>query len=427
MATSRSSAKSYERDGVGWHRWLPALLGAVVIAACGSNAGQMQAVSVGGAAGAAGEVAAGEFRSVEVGPVGQPRDALVLVGDDSLFVFGGYEVEQGSVRAPLGTAALLDLATGNWRKVPPAPFSGHLYHPAGVWTGAEFVVLGNPCGTTTLDLDEAQCEAVTLEAAGFDPVSRSWRKLPVPSLSFDSTLPVMPSGLGWTGTYALFRVGSLEGTFVGLDPDRQEWDVVPELREVSELFCFAGSTLYGVTTTPEADDVYRSLPPEVLRKAPIRTFRLDGTSLRWEEGASIEKPDVGLASERVECGDGTKGELLYVPIGKADVAEQDVDLPILDGVLWYQPETGTWERLPKPAANAYGRQQIGRAGDQIVWWPESGDEVWQLGLDQDVWKSLTKPSARGVSVLGGAQGVLILRSADVDDPLDLAMYRPAAG
>lgn len=360
------------------------------------------------------DLAPGESVQLPEPPNPNRRVAAVVAGDGVLFLFGGHQI-RADERIPVEGGAVLRPDSDEWSAISPPPFSRDLFHAAVVWTGAGFVVVGEPCGATDVDLDLAGCGTPALEAAVYDPKDDDWTELPAPPVTFDSTAPLEPTALGWTGKHAVFRLDAMEGVFAALDPVARSWEILPDV-DVREDFCFVGRALYGVQTTPDRDDVYGSMPPRVLRETPIRLFRLDAERQRWEELAETAKPDVDLASERVECG-GSGDALAYVPVG--------ADMPVLDGVLVYDPDSEEWTRVVAPQVSAFGRAGLARIDDRLIWWPESGESVLQLDLGGGDWTSMPKPGPIGVAELLRLGDVLVARMVDVHAPLHLVAIRPA--
>ena len=108
--------------------------------------------------------------------------------------------------SPVPTAPLL---AGTWRRLPAAPLAGGLHQYASVWTGRELLVFG-----VVFDHQATGRSA----GAAYNPVTRTWRKLPSPPV------PVQNREGGyhavWTGTEML-------GWGMGLDaaynPTTNRW------------------------------------------------------------------------------------------------------------------------------------------------------------------------------------------------------------
>lgn len=347
-----------------------------------------------------------------------------MVGGTRILQFGGFEVDGGEM-VPLADAAVYDVDRGTWSAVATPPFSRGLFHPAGVWTGKEFVVVGAPCGRTSTDIDVADCGAPRLEAAAYDAATDHWRRIPAPPGTFASASPPEPTGLGWTGSRAVFRLNLADGPFVALDPVAGEWTVMPPLDDVPESYCFTDGALHGVRTTATPDQAYESVAPAELHAAPIRAWRLDVEGRRWKELPAQPKPDVRSTSDRVRCGDGAAGPLLYVPLGGSEGPADGAGAPVLGGVL--ELRDGAWVELPRPDLDVIGRDQLARVAGTLVWWPESGDRILELRDGADRWAATAEPRpSTPVSELRPGDGFVAARYGDRYGPLRLGLYRPTA-
>jgi len=396
-----------------------ALLG-VALGACGggggSPAGDRSADRVDAGAG-------GRVDGVPGSPITSLRGSAVVAGGNRILQFGGFEVADGKL-VPRNDTAVYDVGRGSWSTAAEAPFSAGLHHPAAIWTGKELMVVGAPCGPVSTDVDVADCGTPRLEAAAYDPALDRWRSIPAPPGSFGSTLPPEPTGLGWTGSAAVFRLGLVEGPFAALDPGTGGWAVMPALDEVIEPYCFSGGTLYGVRTTTTAAQVHESQSPEELRRAPIRAWRLDVGARSWKELPGRPKPDVELVSERILCGHGGDAPPLYVPLGASGDGGDRTGLPVLDGVLELRPEG--WIRVPRPDLDVFGRQQVSRVARTLLWWPETGDRFRELRDGAGHWTAASKPlPVTPVAALSAGDGFAVVRYGDPDGPLRLGIYRPA--
>lgn len=419
---SAASVRKVGRQGLAWRGAVGTALLVLVSAACsGGDSGSEVAVEAGPPVGA---LEPGESR-VLTPPREGVRRPLTVVGADGVLQYGGVEVVDDASIVPRNDATFLDLATGEWIELPDAPFEHGLLHPAGVWTGSEFVVVGMPCGKAPADVDVAECGGPRLEAAALDSTSREWREIGKLDVAFDSSLPPEPTALGWTGEHGMFQVASAAGDFLRLAPATGETAIATGVDAEPERYCFVDDALYGVATTPSPDDVYDQVPGDVLQETPIRTWRFDAQAMRWSELEPRGKPPVDLVSERVECGDGASGELVYVPLGEADATSDAVTLPMLDGVLWFQPGTAAWEEIPAPGVNAFGQTRIASVAGNLVWWPETGDELRALDPDRQSWTSSAKPSPGPAATLQSTDGVGVAAVVDGEAASALALFRPA--
>jgi hypothetical protein len=199
------------------------LVGALslVVVRGGSKDGSSQVVRLGDAIGLPPPVGVTNLSI----PVPVRSDAKAWTGEE-LLLFGG-DFGPGS-EANFG--ATFRPATGEWTTWPEAPFDPPVAGSAGVWTGSEFVVVGQSCENRASfpDDDQARCYPGTLAAAAFDPVSLTWRSLPAPPdptgrLGEGSDVGFGHS-TGWVRGHAVFAVGT---DLIAYVPDQNEWKVLP--------------------------------------------------------------------------------------------------------------------------------------------------------------------------------------------------------
>jgi hypothetical protein len=202
-------------------------------------------------------------------PLSPRNDAAVIAAGDVVVVWGG-SIEGANVGRPeLGfetfdDGAFLDLASGTWRAMSPAPLPRAVdVRPVGIWTGEEVLVFRGA------------------HAAAWDPSSDTWRSLPAPpdrvtqvfwtgeeviALGADATYhvgddgwnalpdgPVEPTELlggeavaaAWTGDelIVLSKSASDRADAAAFDPESRSWRALPPAE-----FSY-GSTAVGVAWT----------------------------------------------------------------------------------------------------------------------------------------------------------------------------------
>ena len=205
------------------------------------------------------------------------RRSLLVATRGSLFAWGGggWDAE-GRPLPARADGAVLDLATMQWRDLPPAPLEPRWAH-TGVWTGSEYIVWGGS-GVSRLYADGAAYDPATdrwrtlassdvdpqqgtqavwtgaemvvakghdlrhapTGAAAYDPAADSWRSVPAPQArpvsgdqgdlvwALDRVIATPPTRWGPTGRPAT------EGTPLALAPATVEWQPLPDLPTVDE-------------------------------------------------------------------------------------------------------------------------------------------------------------------------------------------------
>ena len=75
----------------------------------------------------------------------------------------------------IGVGDVYRPSTNTWRKLPASPLAGR-QAAAGVWTGKEMVIVG---GTADRTFPDGVTRSITFrDAAAYNPVTRTWRRLP---------------------------------------------------------------------------------------------------------------------------------------------------------------------------------------------------------------------------------------------------------
>ena len=102
----------------------------------------------------------GDASLLDPGPLSPRGGHSVVWSGREVIVWGGWGDELGTVKHADGAA--YDPATGEWRRIAPAPFEGRRNHAA-AWTGSEMLIVGGDGRT---------------DGAAYDPVADAWRQLP---------------------------------------------------------------------------------------------------------------------------------------------------------------------------------------------------------------------------------------------------------
>ena len=224
----------------------------------------------------------------------------------------------------LGDGALFDLATRQWRTLPPAPISPR-WASATAWTGSEMLVIG---GQT--DVGGSGIVATTAGAA-FDPVRNRWRTLPI--------APVCANG--WSAwTYTQFVVsGNCAGAphrVAAFDPARNTWTELPAPRGAFDLIGVNGA-LYAWSGIDHG-------------------YRFDASRRRWLPLPARAEPSFG---EETVAVDFAHTELAV--IGPLSPTTGGVAIDVFD------PEASTWSRVEVPAVGPVLGSAVAVAPDRLVW------------------------------------------------------------
>jgi N-acetylneuraminic acid mutarotase len=164
-------------------------------------------------------------------------------------------------------------ATNTWKKLPAAPLSGR--HAMGAWTGTEMLVFGGDAD----DPDNGRT-GVFADGAAYNPVTRTWRKLPSMPVARSSAQAV------WNGTEVLIVGGSGKGPAfrniprgVAYNPSTNTWRWLSsmEFPRTGHVAVWTGSRLLvwgGMTDTgtPPRGEAYDPTTNawSALPKAPLR-------------------------------------------------------------------------------------------------------------------------------------------------------------
>jgi hypothetical protein len=309
--------------------------------------------------------------SVESVKVQLARATKLFWSGDELEMFG---VSQGSgADVGLGyTGAQYAPSSGEWRQWPDWPYPDPLVNPAGVWTGASFVVVGMSCIEAQPDSEGLNCARSSVEAAAFDPVKFEWLKLPSPpgaeSLTNEQRdMATCCTALGSTANAAVLRIGDV---FAAIDPATNAWTAVPTppAPDSGQPYCsFSGGLLTFEPTNSTvggALSATKTLTPYVLSNSAWISL----PSIEAPTDADPRKNDFETVSAR--CGGDnalaidsfwthvynfTLAAGAWAPLPPPNVALQpEIDSPV--------PPVATTPDLPPSFTGAQW------TGDAFVWW-----------------------------------------------------------
>ena len=208
------------------------------------------------------------WRKLPEPPAGGGGPSVIVWTGTQMIGWGG-----GCCGESYADGAAYTPATNTWKKLPAAPLSGR--HAMGAWTGTEMLVFGGDA-----DHPDNGTTGVSADGAAYEPVTRSWRKLP--------PMPVPRAGgqVVWDGTEVLVVGGSGKGPAfraiargVAYNPTTNRWRWLAPMRfprqghvavwTGSRLLVWGGLTKTGTQPHGEAydpaTDTWSALP-----KAPLK-------------------------------------------------------------------------------------------------------------------------------------------------------------
>jgi hypothetical protein len=144
-------------------------------------------------------------------------NAIVWTGTEML-IWGGAPSPNGAATVDVPeNGAAYDPVTRSWRTLPVAPI-GPRYGAVSAWTGRELLLWGGswPC-----------CDPGALgDGAAFDPATNRWRRLP------EAPIGPLPGSVGtWTGSELVVATPAGRGgaSVAAFDPESERWRRLPDL------------------------------------------------------------------------------------------------------------------------------------------------------------------------------------------------------
>lgn len=195
----------------------------------------------------------GEWSEVPAAPVSGRIAAGVVVTDDSMLVWGGWN------GTALADGAALSFQDRSWRALPQSPLSPRA-RPLVVWTGDEMIVWGGSAGIT----NDAE---VFDDGAAYNPSTNVWRVLPSAGIGGAQ----QRAAVVWTGAEVVLIGGSRSPGAGGssdtwaLDPRSGRWRELPvspglaNVRGIAALW--TGERLLAVAIADGAPVTIHSLDP----------------------------------------------------------------------------------------------------------------------------------------------------------------------
>jgi hypothetical protein len=247
--------------------------------------------------------ATNRWRSLAPAPIGAPS-VTVWTGRQVL-MWGG-----GCCDDYLAGGAAYTPATNTWQQLPAAPLAGR--HTSGAWTGKELILVGG----TGVAGRQPTVYSVFMDAAAYNPATRTWRRLPaLPAPQADATVT-------WDGREVLVvggRVGlarsALYADGVAYNPATNHWRILPAMDTTRighsavwtghRLLVWGGQTVragslaappHGVAYDP-ASNRWSLLPKAPLRGRTNHLAVWTGTTmLVWGGTSIVPDPATGNAT-----------------------------------------------------------------------------------------------------------------------------------
>lgn len=290
--------------------------------------------------------------------------SLVWTGREAIVWGGVPEPPQAGDGGELARAdgAALDVGSGTWRLLPPAPLAARYAHVA-VWTGREMIVWGgvvNPSGRVTGG-------ASPNDGAAYDPASGTWRRIAPSPLP-----PPSPTSLGagqaavWTGREMLVwgRVADTGSDPAGAayDPSTDSWRELPPLPGIGNVAPTLVWTGTEVIRFPRPSSANRDGDADSPPTGAAVTH--EGDALDPEGGSWRALPSSGLSALALAVAAWTGEELLVV----GAPPPPGTDLPTgTRPSARYRPADGAWHPMaPLPVSGPFTAQVIGWTGTELL-------------------------------------------------------------
>ena len=172
------------------------------------------------AAGVSYTPASNTWQQLPAAPLQPQRGAMGAWTGTELIVAGGYLNAAGGAQKPLRDAAAYNPVTRTWRKLPPMP--GPRYGATAVWDGTEVLFLGG------LLLPGASSPSAT--GVAYNPATGAWRRLPAMEFSRSRFAAVWTGHqvLVWGGMTGPFAAQTIPPHGVAYNPGTNRWSALPQ-------------------------------------------------------------------------------------------------------------------------------------------------------------------------------------------------------
>jgi N-acetylneuraminic acid mutarotase len=159
------------------------------------------------------------WQKLPTAPLQPQRDAMGAWTGKEMIVAGGYTGTLGSTQKLLRNAAAYNPVTRTWRKLPPMP--GPRYGATAVWDGIEVLFLGGM-------LPGANVPSAT--AVAYNPATNRWRSLPAMEFGRSQFAAVRTGRhvLVWGGMTGTFGAQVIPPHGSAYNPVTNQWSVLPQ-------------------------------------------------------------------------------------------------------------------------------------------------------------------------------------------------------
>ena len=249
-----------------------------------------------------------------------------------------------------------DRSHPGWTALPPAPLDS-IARPTGLWDGHDFVVFGrvehSPDGETATTVASAAPRSPADEGSAFNPVTRSWTRLPPLAIPTDLVAePVDPSSGVLTVLFASngCDIPPLRGSLGALyDVSTRRWETIPSppfalANCEGWLGAWRGTRLY----------LWPAGAPDGRRGGGA----YDRTTRTWSPLAAQPRSISALVS----TGDRIYGVtyLQPAPFGRSHIGQRHPTT-----VISFNPAAGTWGAVPDAPYSPLSAVAV--AGQLVIW------------------------------------------------------------
>lgn len=359
-------------------------------------------------------LAPGQRVELAMPPIDEREGAAIDLNTGRALLFGGYISSDGTIENR-NDGAVLDVATQEWRRIPDAPFTAAVFGPLVVWTGEEWIVVGQPCPELASELESAECPPA-YEAVAYDPTENTWRTLSPPPYRAEGGTPGSLYDHGWTGSEAVFT--DQVDLFL-YEPERDTWQTIKlpvELGAADATVCVVdGHPVVAANQLLRDNEVLSVASPQ-----PIRAWMLEGDPPTWRELPARDKPIPAeqLSADSITC---YGNELIYEPAPKGPGVGE-----VGDGLLWFDANSGRWDSVPDPDLEFGSLRGASRTNDGArLLWPDdqAGHGLLRLDPGASSWTHLAKPVDGLVSQAQISGDLFVIRQDATDGSQHLTMYR----
>lgn len=335
------------------------------------------------------------WREIAPAPVERVYHSDGLWTGRQLVVWGSHHPPGRQFRDEAGPsfAAAYDPAADRWQRLPAPPVE-HPAEAAGMWTGREVILWGQPA--------LAHRSGAPRVGASLDPraVGEGWRLLPAVDVDTRPSTSVYGLSHAWASAGAVFYGGYPESVGLVYDPDDRSWLRLPSHRaRVNAVAVWTGEELLlwgGYTTTGPDRDLW-SFRPQQGRPScgyhEASTAQVSPpTGWTWWPSPLSRPPDVAawtgtdvvaVAGRQAAAGDPATGQFRCLPASPlhartkaagtwtpAGLFVWGTDSPSAEAAV-YDPASETWRTLPKPPLSPREPVAVHWTGEEVLVWGDT--------------------------------------------------------